>query len=136
VVVQEKAGLVASQAIEAEDEHWLTKARRVARRIRAATRDAPGAAHHVYIVLLEGCATAEGDNGLYVGQSYYSPEERFRQHKEGHRASRIVNRCGVRLLPKLYQHLNPLTQAEALEIEARLAEAFKEARLPNVRGGH
>jgi len=127
---------VASQAIEAKDEHWLTAARRVARRIRSETRDTPGAAHHVYVVLLEGCSTAEGDDGLYVGQSYYSPEERFRQHKAGHRASRIVKRCGVRLLPKLYQHLNPLAQAEALEIEARLANAFKEAGLPNVRGGH
>jgi predicted GIY-YIG superfamily endonuclease len=117
-------------------EHWLTTARRVARRIRAETRNAPGAAHHVYVVLLEGCGTAEGDDGLYVGQSYYSPEERFKQHKDGHRASRVVKKHGVRLLPKLYQHLNPLAQWEALDIEARLAEALRSAGLPNVRGGH
>ena len=117
-------------------QHWLTRAKRVSRKIRAETTGAPGATHHVYVVLLAGCGTAEGDDGLYIGQSYYSPEDRFRHHKEGRRASRVVKKYGVRLLPKLYQHLNPLSQSEALEIEAELAEAFRQAGLPNIKGGH
>lgn len=127
---------MATQATEQEEEHWLTKARRVARRIRANTKESDEARCHVYVILLEGLKSNESTHGLYVGQTGLSPEERFQQHKDGYAASGDVKRFGVRLLPKLYQHLNPLSRSEAVEIEARLAQAFVEARLPNIRGGH
>lgn len=119
-------------------EEWrlLTKARKVARRIRATSRNQPNCSHHVYVVLLRGFGRDKDEIGFYVGQSAYPPEERFAQHKEGVRDSGVVRRLGVRPLPKPYKHLSPLSQAEAAEIESRLAEAFKAAGLPHVRGGH
>lgn len=61
---------------------------------------------------------------------------RFTQHKNGLWASGVVRRRRLHLLPTLYNHLNPVTQTEAVELEARLANAFEAAGLQNVRGGH
>ena len=47
-----------------------------------------------------------------------------------------MNRFGVRLLPDVVEHLNPLLRWEAKELEAALAEAFHAAGLPWVEGGH
>jgi hypothetical protein len=47
-----------------------------------------------------------------------------------------VRRFGVRLLPELTAHLNPLRAWEALDLEAALAEAFTAAGVPWVEGGH
>jgi hypothetical protein len=113
---------------------WFRDARRAARRIRAQSAGSENARHHIYVILLED-ETRIHPHGLYVGQSFYRPEVRFEQHLAGHRASRIVRRCGLRLLPKLYRHLNPLVQHEALEIEGALAEALREV-VPWVEGGH
>ena len=43
---------------------------------------------------------------------------------------------GVRLLPELTAHLNPMRGWEALEIEAGLAEELRRAGVPWVEGGH
>ena len=65
---------------------------------------------------------------LYVGMTSKSPEERFRQHKTGHRnakghdiSSSIVRKYGLYLRPSLYQDIGPLSRAEALEVEKGLA---------------
>ena len=65
---------------------------------------------------------------LYVGMTSKTPEERFRQHKTGHRnakgydlSSAIVRKYGLYLRPSLYQEIGPLGQAEALEVEKGLA---------------
>ena len=47
-----------------------------------------------------------------------------------------VKRYGVRLLPELTAHLNPMRQWEAMELEAPLAEAFRDAAISWVDGGH
>ena len=39
---------------------------------------------------------------VYVGQTALATEERFAQHLDGRRSSRIVREFGVRLRPKLY----------------------------------
>ena len=44
---------------------------------------------------------------VYVGMTGLTPEARLANHKKGHKASRIVRKHGVRLLPALYTHLNP-----------------------------
>jgi hypothetical protein len=54
-----------------------------------------------------------------VGQTSRDPDLRFDQHKAGHKASRAVKRFGVRLLPHLVEHLNPLQRWESLELEGR-----------------
>ena len=114
---------------------WLDKAARVAHAHRATTRGARGAGHCVYVILLRDPRRPE-PWGLYVGQTSRDPDLRFDQHKAGYKSSGAVRRFGVRLLPDLTAHLNPMRAWEALELEAALAEAFTSAGLPWVEGGH
>ncbi len=73
---------------------------------------------------------------MYVGQTSRDPDLRFDQHKGGYKASRAVRRFGVRLLPHIVEHLNPVSGWEAVELEAALAAAFRSAGIPWVEGGH
>jgi hypothetical protein len=114
---------------------WLNKAGAVARAYKATTRRAPGAGHSVYVVLLHDQRRAE-PWGLYVGQTSRDPDQRFDQHKAGYKASGPVRRFGVRLLPEIVEHLNPMRAWESVELEAALAEAFTAAGIPWVEGGH
>jgi predicted nuclease with RNAse H fold len=72
---------------------------------------------------------------LYVGKTIRKPEDRFQQHIDGYKASRYVKKYGVRLLPDLFEHLNPMSASEATDLEVRIADALKEAGIP-VYGGH
>ena len=45
---------------------------------------------------------------VYVGMTGLTPEERFANHKAGTKAAPVVKRYGLRLLPELYAHLNPM----------------------------
>ena len=114
---------------------WIAAAGRATRRLRATTHNAKGASHHVYIALLEDRRRA-CRWGLYVGETARDPDVRFDQHKTGYKASRSVNRFGVRLLPELVAHLNPLRRWEALELEAALAEELARGGVSWVAGGH
>src|SRR3978361_1066845 len=105
---------------------WLDKARRVARIYTARTQGARSARHSVYVVLLHDRRRSE-PWGLYVGQTSRDPDLRFDQHKAGYKASGAARRFGVRLLPDLTAHLNPMRAWEALELEAGLAETFRAA---------
>ena len=90
--------------------------------------------HHVYVVYLRN-PKGDGRAGYYVGMTGLSPEQRFENHKNGIKSAGIVRRCGERLVPKLYEHLNPMTYAEALAMEAQLADELR-ARGFQVYGGH
>src|SRR5512147_2742310 len=90
--------------------------------------------HSVYVVYLRN-PKGDGKAGFYVGMTGLSPEERFANHKAGHKAARIVKRCGERLVPRLYAHLNPMTRDEAEAAEPRLANDLR-ARGFLVYGGH
>ena len=114
---------------------WLAKALRAARSLKATTRGVRGAGQSVYVVLLHDPRRSE-PWGLYVGQTSRDPDLRFDQHKAGYKASRYVNRFGVRLLPELVEHLVPLRRWEAKDLEEALAEAFRVAGVPWVEGGH
>jgi len=72
---------------------------------------------------------------VYVGQSWYGPEERFQMHKEGTHSSYFVRRFGLGLLPGLYQRFHSLSREVALEAEAALADALGELGC-TVLGGH
>ena len=114
---------------------WYGNALRAALAFRATTHKARGGRHSVYVILLHD--PRRGDAwGLYVGQTWRDPDLRFDQHKTGYKASGAARRFGVRLLPDMTAHLNPMRQWEALEIEAALAEAFTAAGVPWVEGGH
>lgn len=64
-----------------------------------------------------------------------SPAERFANHKAGRKAARVVRKFGVRLVPRLYAHLNPMTYARAKEMEGLLADSLRK-RGYQVFGGH
>lgn len=114
---------------------WMPKAERAARALRATTVGKPGAGHCVYVVLLHD-PRLRGRWGLYVGQTSRDPDWRFDQHKAGYKASGAVTRFGVRLLPALVEHLNPMRGWESLDLEAALADAFRAAGVPWIEGGH
>jgi hypothetical protein len=90
--------------------------------------------HSVYVVYLRN-PRADGRAGYYVGMTGLTPEERFENHKQGVKAASVVRRFGVRLVPKLYQHLNPMTFDEAKAAERSLAEELR-TRGFLVFGGH
>ena len=77
----------------------------------------------------------DGHAAYYVGMTGLTPEERFHNHKSGIKAARVVRKFGVRLVPKLYAHLNPMPYRKAVEMEEFLAESLRK-RGYTVYGGH
>lgn len=88
----------------------------------------------MYVVYLRN-PEGDGKAGYYVGMTGLTPEERFQNHKKGYKAARVVERCGERLVPRLYKHLNPMPFAKAVEMEAVLADSLRK-RGYVVYGGH
>jgi hypothetical protein len=103
--------------------------------------------HSVYVVLLDPAAgnlrslrAANPDRNprkpcVYVGSTGLTPEERFDNHKRGLKAASVVKRFGIRLLPGLFAHLNPMPYEAALRMERDLAEDLRRAGY-TVAGGH
>lgn len=93
--------------------------------------------HHVYVVLLDAAAASVRrvlqDNPnrdpvkpcLYVGMTGLSPEDRFRNHKAGVKSATLVHKYGLKLLPELYAHLNPMPYEAAAQMEKELAEDLR-----------
>ena len=90
--------------------------------------------HNVYVVYLHN-PKGDGKAGYYVGMTGLAPEQRLENHKAGVKAARVVTRCGVRLVPRLYAHLNPMPYAKAKEMEVTLADSLRK-RGYTVYGGH
>ena len=90
--------------------------------------------HNVYVVYLRN-PKGDGKAAYYVGMTGLTPEVRFLNHKNGIKAARIVKRCGERLVPRLYAHLNPMPFAKAVAMEAMLADSLRK-RGYVVYGGH
>lgn len=72
---------------------------------------------------------------LYVGMTSKTPKERFQQHKTGYRnrkghklSSNMVQKYGMYLRPSLYNHIGPMTRAEALQMEEQLALELRRKR--------
>src|SRR3954451_25349931 len=80
--------------------------------------------HSVYVVFLRN-PKGDGKAAYYVGMTGLTPEQRFQNHKSGHKAAHIVTRCGERLVPRLYEHLNPMPYAKAVEMEVALADSLR-----------
>ncbi len=114
---------------------WLASARRAALALGASSRRKRVVGHSVYVVLLHDPRLGERW-GLYVGQTSLDPDLRFDQHKAGYKASSAVKRFGLRLMPDMVEHLNPMAAWESIDLEAALAEAFRAAGVPWVEGGH
>jgi predicted GIY-YIG superfamily endonuclease len=103
--------------------------------------------HNVYVVLLDPAIAKirkvqrlnPGRNPkkscVYVGLTGLTPEERFVNHQKGLKSSFYVKRYGVRLLPELYAHLNPMPYEAAAQMEKDLTEDLRRAGY-TVVGGH
>lgn len=57
---------------------------------------------------------------VYVGMTGLDPDLRFDRHKAGIQANSFVREYGVRLLPQVYEHLNPMSYEEARTMEVEL----------------
>jgi hypothetical protein len=109
---------------------WLPSAYEIALRFGAS-----GKGHsNIYLVLLD-YQDRDGDYGVYVGMSKYSPAQRFDQHKAGIRAAGSVLKRGIEVLTGPTLHLQFIKRSEAARIEEELALALAAAGL-NVKGGH
>src|ERR1700685_2916154 len=103
--------------------------------------------HNVYVVLLDPAVgtlrkvRAENPKRnpkkpcIYVGMTGLTPNERFANHKAGTKAAAVVKRYGLRLLPALYEHLNPMPYEAAAQMEKDLAEDLRRTGY-TVTGGH
>ncbi len=103
--------------------------------------------HNVYVVLLkpevarlrkvrrENPLRLDDKPCVYVGMTGLSPEERLANHKAGIKGAYVVKRYGVRLMPELFEHLNPMPFDAAAIMERDLAEDLRRQGY-TVTGGH
>jgi hypothetical protein len=103
--------------------------------------------HHVYVILLDvkvarhhsvRALNSKRDPTkpcVYVGMSGLPPEHRFENHKNGYKSAWAVEKYGMRLMPELYEHLNPMPYEAALQMEMELAEDLRREGY-TVTGGH
>jgi hypothetical protein len=103
--------------------------------------------HHVYVVLLkpevarfrkvqrENPKRSSVKPCVYVGMTGLTPEERFANHKAGIKSASLVKAFGLRLLPELFAHLNPMPFEAAARMEVDLAEDLRQQGY-TVTGGH
>jgi predicted GIY-YIG superfamily endonuclease len=119
--------------------------RKTFQRLRASGQSALH--HNVYVVLLDPSVgkirkvRSENPNRdpkkpcVYVGMTGLNPKKRFANHRAGTKAAAVVKRYGLRLLPELYEHLNPMPYEAAAQMERDLAEDLRRAGYL-VTGGH
>lgn len=119
--------------------------RRTLRRVRPEKQ--PDDHHNVYVVLLDPAAgrlrPVRAANPkrdpkkpcVYVGMTGLTAEDRFANHKAGIKAASVVKRYGLRLLPELYEHLNPMPYEAAAQMEQDLAGDLRRDGY-TVTGGH
>jgi hypothetical protein len=103
--------------------------------------------HNVYVILLRD-AVAKHPSILrlnpkrdplkpcvYVGMTGLPVDHRFENHQYGYKSAWVVRKYGVRLMPELYEHLNPMPFEAAVQMELELAEELRAAGF-TVTGGH
>ena len=52
---------------------------------------------------------------FYVGQTTHDPFTRFKQHKAGYKANRFAKKYGLRLVPQIFSHFNPIAKRKEAE---------------------
>lgn len=106
----------------------------MSRRKRKRSRAPEPALHHnVYVILLSEAALKElsilrrnperdpRKPAIYVGMTGLPVDHRFENHRNGYKSARWVRKYGVRLLPELYEYLNPMPYEHAVQMEKDLA---------------
>ena len=64
---------------------------------------------------------------VYVGMTGLDPDDRFDKHKAGVRSNKYVRLYGLRLMPELYAHYNPMPYDAARDMEVELAIGLRGA---------
>lgn len=94
--------------------------------------------HSVYVILLSKKALREhavlrsnprrdpSKPCVYVGMTGLPVDHRFENHRNGYKAARLARQYGLRLLPELFAHLNPMPFEAAAQMEKDLAEDLRE----------
>lgn len=100
--------------------------------------ESPRLAHNVYVIELDPAVLGErrfrarnpnyvvGMPCVYVGMTGLTAEERFANHRAGHKSNRYARRYGLRLLPALYACFNPMPYEAAQRMEQDLADELQE----------
>jgi hypothetical protein len=93
--------------------------------------------HSVYVILLDPSVLRHPSILLlnpnrqatkpcvYVGMTGLSVEQRFENHKKGQKSAWVVKKYGLRLMPELYEFLNPMPFEAAAQMEKDLAEDLR-----------
>lgn len=97
----------------------------------------PNFHHNVYVILLKPAVLKQRPilwmnprrdptkPAVYVGMTGLPVDHRFENHRNGYKAARVVEKYGVRLMPELYEHLNPMPFEAAVQMEKDLAEDLR-----------
>jgi len=102
--------------------------------------------HNVYVILLDEAVAAHpsvlrlnphrdpSKPCVYVGMTGLPVEHRFENHKHGYKSAWTVKKYGIRLMPELFEHLNPMPYDAAAQMEKDLTEDLR-AQGYTVTGG-
>ena len=95
--------------------------------------------HNVYVIELDRDVLYEakfkkanpdyisGMPCVYVGMTGHDPDHRFDQHKAGIKANKYAMKYGLRLMPEIYEKLNPMPYGDAQYMEVDLAIRLQKA---------
>jgi hypothetical protein len=98
----------------------------------------PDLHHIVYVIELDdsvlgepkfAAANPSHDPNLpcvYVGQTGLTAEQRFENHRSGHKSNKYARKYCVRLLPHLFEHLPAMTWQDSKAMEQQLAEDLRD----------
>ena len=102
-------------------------------------KEAPEKAFHhsVYVILLDPAVLRHSSilrlnpnrdpakPCVYVGMTGLAVQDRFQNHKNGQKSAWVVEKYGLRLMPELYEYLNPMPFEAAVQMEKDLAEDLR-----------
>jgi len=102
-------------------------------------KEAPGKIFHhsVYVILLDPAVLQHrsilrfnpnrdpAKPCVYVGMTGLAVQDRFQNHKKGQKSAWVVKRYGLRLMPELYEYLNPMPFEAAAQMDKDLAEDLR-----------
>ena len=81
--------------------------------------------HRVYVIRLDN-PRGDGREGYYVGMTGLPLEDRFANHKRGHKSARVVMAHGVGLAWELFDGIPAMTFEEAALTEVTLADDLRD----------
>ena len=113
------------------------RSNRRSKRAGAAKSPADRYHHSVYVVLLKDDVLKHRwvtrlnpgrdpvKPAVYVGMTGLPVDHRLQNHLNGYKSATVVEKYGVRLLPELFEHLNPMPFEAAAQMEKDLTEDLR-----------